>query len=69
MEVHPEMHHFDNPSDNFTHKLSIPSISNVVCFKDDLFWDLDTSIWAMLKEPEDAEVMNDPKASDRKHKK
>jgi hypothetical protein len=58
MTVHPEMDCFDNPSDNIAHKLSIPSISHVLGFKDDPNWDSDTSIWATLKNPEDTKVTN-----------
>jgi gag-polypeptide of LTR copia-type len=51
-----------------THKLSSPSISNVLGFKDDPNWDSDMSIWATLKDPED-KATDYPKASNRKHKK
>jgi hypothetical protein len=36
---------------------------------DDPNWDSDTSIWAMLKGPEDAEATDQPKTSSKKHKK
>jgi hypothetical protein len=56
------MDHFDDPSDNFTHELSVPCMLNVLgC------WDM--SIWTMLKDAEDAEAMYHPKTSNKKCKK
>jgi hypothetical protein len=69
MRVHPEMDHFDDPSDNFPHESSIPSMLIVLGFKDNPNWDSDTSIWRMLKDTDDAKVMDHPKASNKKHKK
>jgi hypothetical protein len=69
MEVHHEMDHFNIPSTNIAHESSIPNISHVLGFKDDLNWDSDASIWAMGKDTENAEVTDHPKPSKRKHKK
>jgi hypothetical protein len=50
IEIHPEMDHFNDPSGDFTHDVSIPNILNPPGFKDNPNWDSDMFIWATLKD-------------------